>query len=151
MIRMQKEAEGIRAKGEAEADAIRAKAEAEAIGIDKKAEAMQKYGEAAVIEMLCKMYPEVAQAIAIPLANVDSITMYGDGNTAKLTADITKSFKQTIDGISDSLGIDFSQLVGNFTNSKLSGKPEENSSKASEAQEKPVVNTDTSDYSEVEE
>ena len=88
MIAMQREAEGIRAKGEAEADAIRAKAEAEAIGIDKKAEAMQKYGEAAIIEMLCKMYPLVAESIAKPLANIDSIAMYGEGNTAKMTEDI---------------------------------------------------------------
>ena len=121
MIAMQREAEGIRAKGEAEADAIRAKAEAEAIGIDKKAEAMQKYGEAAIIEMLCKMYPLVAESIAKPLANIDSITMYGEGNTAKMTEDITKSFKQTIDGIGDSLGIDLSTVIGSFAGTKLAG------------------------------
>ena len=123
LYKRQKEAEGIRAKGEAEADAIRAKAEAEAIGIDKKAEAMQKYGEAAVIEMLCKMYPLVAEAIAKPLANIDSITMYGEGNTAKMTEDITKSFKQTIDGIGDSLGIDLSSVIGSFAGTKLAGAP----------------------------
>ena len=121
LVEMQREAEGIRAKGEAEADAIRAKAEAEAIGIDKKAEAMQKYGEAAVIEMLCKMYPMVAEAIAKPLANIDSITMYGEGNTAKMTEDVTKSFKQTIDGIGDSLGINFGALLGGFAGGKLAG------------------------------
>ncbi|SMC31393.1 flotillin [Oscillospiraceae bacterium] len=119
LVEMQREAEGIRAKGEAEADAIRAKAEAEAIGIDKKAEAMQKYGEAAVIEMLCKMYPLVAEAIAKPLANIDSITMYGEGNTAKMTEDVTKSFKQTIDGIGDSLGINFGALLGGFAGTKF--------------------------------
>jgi len=121
MIAMQKEAEGIRARGEAEADAIRAKAEAEAAGIDKKAEAMQKYGEAAIIEMLCKMYPLVAESIAKPLANIDSITMYGEGNTAKMTEDITKSFKQTIDGIGDSLGIDLSSVIGSFAGTRLAG------------------------------
>ncbi|MBO4460904.1 MAG: flotillin family protein [Clostridiales bacterium] len=121
MIAMQREAEGIRARGEAEADAIRAKAEAEAAGIDKKAEAMQKYGEAAIIEMLCKMYPLVAESIAKPLANIDSITMYGEGNTAKMTEDITKSFKQTIDGIGDSLGIDLSSVIGSFAGTRLAG------------------------------
>ena len=123
LVAMQKQAEGIRAKGEAEADAIRAKAEAEAVGIDKKAEAMQKYGEAAVIEMLCKMYPLVAEAIAKPLANIDSITMYGEGNTAKMTEDITKSFKQTIDGIGDSLGINLGTVIGSFAGTKLAGAP----------------------------
>ena len=115
------EAAGIRAKGEAEAAAIQAKAEAEAAGIDKKADAMQKYGEAAIIEMLCDMYPQVAQAIAQPLGSIDKITMYGSGNTARLTEDVTKSFKQVIDGIGDSLGIDPSVLIASFAGTKLAG------------------------------
>lgn len=119
LIAMQKEAEGIRAKGEAEASAIQAKAEAEAAGIDKKAEAMKKYGQAAIIEMLCKMYPEVAKAVATPLGNIESITMYGEGNTAKMTEDVTRSFKQTIDGIGDSLGINLSSIVGSFIGTKM--------------------------------
>ena len=44
MFAKTKEAEGIRAIGEAEAEAIRAKGIAEAEAIDKKAEAMKKYG-----------------------------------------------------------------------------------------------------------
>lgn len=116
---MEQEAAGIIAKGKAEAEAIRAKAEAEAAGIDKKAEAMQKYGEAAIIEMLCKMYPQVAEAVAAPLANIDKITMYGSGNTAKMTEDVTKSLKQVIDGIGDSLGINPSALLSSFAGTKL--------------------------------
>ena len=69
--------------------------------------------------MLCKMYPMVAEAIAKPLANIDSITMYGEGNTAKMTEDVTKSFKQTIDGIGDSLGINFASLVAGFAGAKI--------------------------------
>ena len=115
------EAAGLKAKGEAEAAAIKAKAEAEAAGIDKKAEAMKKYGEAAIVEMLCNMYPEVARAIAEPLGKIDKITMYGEGNTARLTEDVTKSFKQTIDGLSDSLGIDLNTVVSSFLGSKAAG------------------------------
>ena len=80
----EQEAEGIRARGIAEAEAVRAKAIAEAEGLDKKAEAMRKMEEAAVLQMYFEKMPEVAQAIAKPLENVDKITMYGDGNTAKL-------------------------------------------------------------------
>ena len=150
MVKMQKEAEGIRAKGEAEAAAIRAKAEAEAAGIDKKAEAMKKYGEAAIIEMLCKMYPQVAEAIAKPLANIDSITMYGEGNTAKMTEDITKSFRQTIDGIGDSLGVNLAALVGSFAGSKLGaikgGNTESNAENKVDEPDKEAVSE--VDYSE---
>ena len=82
---------------------------------------MKKYGEAAIVEMLCNMYPEVARAIAEPLGKIDKITMYGEGNTARLTEDVTKSFKQTIDGLSDSLGIDLNTVVSSFLGSKAAG------------------------------
>ncbi|MDO5155173.1 MAG: SPFH domain-containing protein [Eubacteriales bacterium] len=130
------EAAGIRAKGEAEAAAIKAKAEAEAAGIDKKAEAMQKYGEAAIIEMLCKMYPQVAEAVATPLANIDKITMYGSGNTAKMTEDVTTSFKQVIDGIGDSLGINPAVLVSSFAGTKLAGLANHSEKEVAVAEEK---------------
>lgn len=116
---MEQEAAGIEAKGRAEAAAIEAKALAEAEGIDKKAEAMQKYGEAAIVEMLCKMYPEVAKYVAQPLASIDKITMFGEGNTAKMTGDITKSIRQVLDGIGESVGIDPATMLSSFLGSKM--------------------------------
>lgn len=101
------EAEGIKAKGLAEAEAIRAKLEAEAIGLDKKAEAMKKYGEAAVIEMLVNALPEIAKNVAEPLKNVDSITMYGEGNSGKMVGDIMTSMNQVTSG----LGLDVRNLI----------------------------------------
>ena len=148
------EAAGIRAKGEAEAAAIKAKAEAEAAGIDKKAEAMQKYGEAAVVEMLCKMYPEVARAIAEPLGKIDKITMYGEGNTARLTEDVTKSFRQAIDGLSDSTGMNLNALLSSFVGSKFGTEAvldkaddKEDANDASDTESTNVV-SDADDYLE---
>lgn len=118
-IAMENEAAGIKAKGEAEAAAIKAKAEAEAAGILKKAEAMKQYGDAARQQMeldTLKVYfeqlPAIAQAIAAPMSQIDSITMYGEGNTAKLTGDITKTIKQVTDGLKDSTGIDITNILG---------------------------------------
>ena len=112
-IAMENEAAGVRAKGEAEAAAIQAKAEAEAEGLLKKAEAMKQYGEAAMKDMqmeVLKVYfeqlPAIAEAIASPMAKIDSITMYGEGNTAKLTGDITRTMKQITDGVKDATGVD---------------------------------------------
>lgn len=151
---MEQEAAGIAAKGRAEAEAIQAKAEAEAAGIDKKAEAMQKYGEAAIIEMLCKMYPQVAEAVAAPLANIDKITMYGSGNTAKMTEDVTTSFKQIIDGIGDSLGINPSVLVSSFAGVKLAEAKKGIETNKEDSTKEAVVSNDIvadedDDYSEV--
>lgn len=110
-IERQHEAEGIRAVGEAEAEAIRLKALAEADGIDKKAEAMKKYGEAAVIEMIMDALPEIAKNVAEPLSKVDKITMYGEGNSAKLLSDIVNGTTQVTEGISAGMGIDIKSLI----------------------------------------
>jgi len=114
----EQEAEGIRAKGVAEADAVRAKSLAEAEGLDKKAEAMRKMEEAAVLQMYFEQMPAIAEAIAKPLENVDKITMYGDGNTAKLIKDITEATTQASSGLLDGLGIDLKSLVGSFVTGK---------------------------------
>ena len=111
MIERQREAEGIRAVGEAEAEAIRLKALAEAEGIDRKAEAMKKYGEAAVIEMIMGALPEIAKNVAEPLSKVDKITMYGEGNSAKLLSDIVNGTTQVTEGISAGMGIDIKSLI----------------------------------------
>ena len=107
----EQEAEGIAAVGRAEAEAIRAKALAEAEGIDKKAEAMKKYGEAAVVEMIMAALPEIAKNVAEPLSKVDKITMYGEGNSAKLIGDIVNSTTQITEGISSGMGIDIKSLL----------------------------------------
>lgn len=116
---MEQEAEGIRSKGLAEAEAIKAKALAEAEGIEKKAEAMKQMGEAAVLEMYFKAMPEIAKNIAEPLAKVDKITMYGDGNSSKLMKDIMNTMNQVTDGLKESTGIDLQSVLAGFAGAKL--------------------------------
>lgn len=115
----EQEALGIKAVGEAEAEAIRAKALAEAEGIDKKAEAMKKMESAAVLEMFFKAYPEVMNAAAKPLENVDSIMMFGEGNSGKLVGDIVGSTKQVLEGIKAATGVDPQALISGVLGSKL--------------------------------
>ena len=118
MFAAQKEAEGIAAKFAAEAEGIRARGLAEAEGIDKKAEAQKKMGEASVLEMYFQAMPKIAQAVAEPLANVDSITMYGEGNQAKMVQDITNTMTQIMSGVKDATGIDPSALLAGFIGGK---------------------------------
>ncbi len=127
---MEQEAEGIRSKGLAEAEAIKAKALAEAEGIERKAEAMKQMGEAAVLEMYFKAMPEIAKNIAEPLTKVDKITMYGDGNSAKLMKDIMGTLNQVTDGLKESTGIDLSSVLAGFAGAKIAGS---NSKAADEA------------------
>ena len=116
---MEQEANGIRTKGLAEAEAIRARAVAEAEGIEKKAEAMAKMGEAAVLEMYFKALPEVVKNAAEPLASVDKITMYGDGNSAKLMKDVMGTVVQITDGLKEATGVDLQAVLSGFLAGKV--------------------------------
>lgn len=119
----EQEAEGVRKLGLAEAEAIRAKAVAEAEGIDKKAEAMKKYGEAAVLEMYFAALPEIAKNVAEPLSKVDKITMYGEGNSARLVQDIVQSTTQVSEGLTESIGLDLKSLLAGFVGGRLGAAP----------------------------
>jgi flotillin len=97
--RLVAEAEGhasaTRAQGEAEAEIIFKKGEAEAKAMNVKAEAFQEYNQAAVVDKLISGLPQIVQAIAAPLNNVDKITIVstGNGNSTgmhKLTGDVTE-------------------------------------------------------------
>ena len=138
----EQEAAGIRAVGEAEAEAIRAKALAEAEGIDKKAEAMKKYGEAAIIEMIVGALPEIAKNVAEPLGKVDRITMYGEGNSAKLIGDIVNGTSQITEGMTQGLGIDLKALLAGALGGKmLAGQSAVNVNISTDT-DKPVVETE---------
>lgn len=148
----EQEAAGIRAVGEAEAEAIRAKALAEAEGIDKKAEAMKKYGEAAIIEMIVGALPEIAKNVAEPLGKVDRITMYGEGNSAKLIGDIVNGTNQITEGMTQGLGIDLKALLAGALGGKmLAGQSAVNVNISTDT-DKPVVETEAAqdDVSEAE-
>lgn len=120
----QQEAEGIRMKGFAEAEAIKAKALAEAEGIEKKAEAMAKMEEAAVLEMYFKALPDVVKNAAEPLSKVDKITMYGEGNSAKLMKDVMNTLNQVTDGLRESTGVDLNAVLSGFVGGRMSVKDE---------------------------
>ncbi|MFQ9680339.1 MAG: hypothetical protein ACLRZH_09800 [Ruthenibacterium lactatiformans] len=62
---------------------------------------MTKMGKAAVLEMYFNALPDVVKNAAEPLTKVDKITMYGDGNSAKLTRDIMQTVTQVTDGLKE--------------------------------------------------
>lgn len=136
----EQEAAGIKATGLAEAEAIRAKAMAEAEGIDKKAEAMKKYGQAAMVEMVMQALPDIAKNVAEPLSKVDKITMYGEGNSAKLLQDIINGTTQVTEGFTQGMGIDIKALLAGILGGKIAGSDGDTSGKTPT-----VININTGD------
>ena len=114
------EAAGIEAKGRAEADAIKA-----------KADAMKQYGEAATLQLILDsgVLPEIVNAYSKPIAEamsqIDSITMYGDGNTAKLTEEITNNSTQIFAGLEKATGLNVKSLLAGYLGGKLISKDKE--------------------------
>lgn len=113
----EEEAKGIEAKGRAEAEAIRLRLEAEAEGLEKKAEALAKMDQAGIAQMYFEVLPQVVAAAAQPLANVDSITMYGDDNSSKMIGDIMRS----ISTINEGSGMDVRQLFSGLVGANITG------------------------------
>lgn len=147
---MEQEAAAKKAKAEAdryaaeqEAAGILAKGNAEAEAIEKKAEAMKKMGEASVLELILdsNVLPEVVKAYSEPLAKaygqIDSITMYGEGNTAKLAEEIGKNGSQLIKGLDQTLGIDVKSLLAGFLGSKVLEGIKDNKNQNNNPEENP--------------
>lgn len=105
------EADGIRAKGLAEAEGIKAKLLAEAEGMEKKAEAYSKYNNAAILEMVVDILPEVARSIAEPLSRIDKITIIDSGNGDSTGLDSCSNnvgavMSRTFETLKETTGID---------------------------------------------
>jgi flotillin len=113
----QAEAESIRLKRLAEAEGTKALLLAEAEGMQAKAEAYQQYNEAAVSQMLIEKLPEMAAAVAAPLAKIDRIIMVNTGSGAdglgidRITKGVVDVLAQ-IPGVAEVLsGINLKELI----------------------------------------
>lgn len=142
----EQKAEATRLVGLAEAEAIKAKALAEAEGIEKKAEAQAKMKDASVLEMYFNALPGIAASVAEPLKNVDSITMFGEGNNAKLIEDITTATTKVMSGLTEGMGINIPDMIGRT----LSKGKQSNQSNVSDAEEAFSETSEDGDYREVE-
>lgn len=118
-LKAETDAKSIELIAKANAERIRAEGIAEANSILEKAKAMESYGEAAKLEVVLDSLVKMSANIAEPLNNIDSITMYGEGNQAKLVEDITKSIGQVNNGLSDSLGFDIKDILATLGGSAL--------------------------------
>ncbi len=110
------EAEAQKAKGLAEAAIIEAQGKATAESMRVKAESFKQYNEAAVVEMIIRVLPEVAGKISEPLSKTDRMVIINSGNgtgggASKLTGDVTQIVAQLPPVIESLTGIKFEKLL----------------------------------------
>ena len=110
------QAEANKARGLAEAAVIEAQGKATAEAIRVKAESFKQYNEAAVVEMIIRVLPEVAGKISEPLAKTEKMVIINSGNgvgggASKLTGDVTQIVAQLPPIIESLTGIKFERLI----------------------------------------
>jgi flotillin len=110
------EAEALKARGLAEAAVIEAQGRATAEAMRVKAEAFKQYNEAAVIEMIIKVLPEIAGKIAEPLSKTEKIVIINMGNNSgggasKVTADVAQILAQLPPVVESLTGIKLEKLI----------------------------------------
>lgn len=109
------EAEANRARGLAQANVIQATGTSEAEAMAKKAESWKAYNQAAVTQLIIEKLPELARAIAEPLAKTEKIIVINAGGdsagASKVTKDVTNVIAQLPPVIEALSGIKLEELV----------------------------------------
>jgi len=104
-------AEAVEREGAAEASAIMAKGAAEAKAQQLKAESFAEYGQAAVLDLLVQVLPQVVEAAARPMAGIDKLTVISADGPAALGRTVAANIAQGLQLGSDLTGIDLSRLL----------------------------------------
>lgn len=110
------EAEAQKARGLAEAAIIEAQGRATAEAMKQKAESFKQYNEAAVVEMIVRILPEVAGKISEPLGKTEKIVIINSGSgtgggASKLTGDVTQIMSQLPPVLESLTGVKFEKLL----------------------------------------
>jgi len=127
------EADANKARGLAEAAVIEAQGKATASAMQAKADSFKNYNEAAVIEMIVRILPEVAGKVSEPLAKMDKMVIINSGNgpgggASKLTGDVTQIIAQLPPIIESLTGIKFEKLLEQVPALKKAMEKEDDSS-----------------------
>jgi flotillin len=120
-------AAGVRLDGAARADAARSVGQAEAENLSKKADAYAHYNQAAMLEMMVKVMPDLARAVSEPLSKIDKIVMVGTGpdvQASKITGQVTAVLAQLPTLVESLTGVDLRKVVETklLSGDKLDGK-----------------------------
>lgn len=118
------EAEKISSLGKAQAESILDIGRSEAESRELLAKALNTYGEPAIIEMIVKTLPQMAEQIAKPMSNIGKVTVLdgGDGGSLNGFANTTgRLMTSTQEVFSETLGLDFKDLINSYVGNKNIG------------------------------
>jgi flotillin len=111
MKRRTANAEATEREGAAEASAILARGQAEAEAMRKKADAFAEYGQAAVLDLVVRVLPEVVEAASRPMSGIDKMTVISTDGATSLTRSVAANVAQGLQLGTDLTGIDLRKLL----------------------------------------
>ncbi|MGH9150878.1 MAG: flotillin family protein [Acidimicrobiales bacterium] len=104
-------AAAIEREGQAEAAAILAKGQAEAEAMEKRAEAFKQYDEAAVLDLVIRVMPDLVRAASEPMSAIDRMTVISADGASQLGKTVAANVEQGIQIGSDVTGVDLRSLL----------------------------------------
>ena len=121
------EADAERARGLAQAAVIQAQGEAQAKAMQLKAEAWRQYGEAAIVQTIVEVLPQLAKNVADPLGRIEKMVVVSSGGSGgagasritKDVADIVAQLPPVVEGLT---GVDLAQLLQKFVEKRSTVK-----------------------------
>ncbi len=120
-------AEAMKLEAMVKADEIKLRGLAEAEAMLKKAQAWERYNEAALLESFIKVLPELARAVAEPLAKVDKIVVIGGDKglgTNQITGQVTQILAQMPEVVKALTGADLAKFLRDKLGAATETKPE---------------------------
>ncbi|MFP4310753.1 MAG: flotillin family protein, partial [Nitriliruptoraceae bacterium] len=104
-------AEAVELEGRAEAAAILARGEAEAEARRKNAEAFRLYGDAATLDLIVGVLPDLVGAASEPLSAVDRLTVISTDGASSMARTVASNLEQGLQIGSDLTGLDLRELL----------------------------------------
>jgi flotillin len=116
------EAEATTAEGQAQATSILAVGQAQAEAMDKRAEAFAHYNDAAVLQMLIEVLPQIAKEVAAPISAIDQLTVISTEGAGAIPRQVTDNVVQTLSMLKASTGLDLEGLIQRAVQGAVTGK-----------------------------
>jgi flotillin len=100
-------------EGTAEAGIVLSKGEAEAKALALRAEAYRQFNEAAVIQTVLSMLPEIVRAAAEPMSHIGSLTVLSSDGASDIVKTTTRTVAEAGAAVKGLTGIDVPGLLAN--------------------------------------
>ena len=108
-------------EGNAEAGIVLSKGEAEAKALALRADAYRQFNEAAIIQTVLSMLPEIVRAAAEPMGRIDQLTVLSNDGASELVKNTTRTVTEASATVKGLTGIDVPGLISSQMGARFGG------------------------------